>query len=123
EISDDRDVSQFLVLVERELQDDLELATLEIALVAGARDAPGIADDAIELTALDREHDLLRARIASNRLELGAEQRVQRGRERMLIAADAGRADLERRARKHLLQARSRAGLADIEAGHLVVHA
>src|SRR5207248_1729108 len=119
ELADERDVRQFLVLGKRELQDDLELAAVEVGLVARARDAPGIADDAVKLATLDREHDLLRARIAGNRLELGAEERIERGREDVLIAAGASRSDLQRGAREHLLQGRGRAGLADVEARHL----
>jgi len=39
-IGDKRDVRQLFVLVEPELHDDLELASLEVGLVAGAGDAP-----------------------------------------------------------------------------------
>src|SRR5712692_6660646 len=85
------DIGQVLVLVEAELHDDLEAAGSKIVLVAGTRDAPGIPHDAVELAALDCEHDLLRAGIAGNRLELGAEERVERDREYLLIAGSAGR--------------------------------
>ena len=78
----------------------LSLPRREFALVAGAGDAPGIADDAVELATLDRQHDFLGAGIAGDRLQPGAKQRIQGDRERVLVAADAGRAHLQRRARK-----------------------
>ena len=88
----------------RKLHDDLELADCRIRLVAGACDPPGIADDAVELAALDRQHDFLRAGIAGDRLELGAEERIQRGRKGVLVAASAGRSHLQAGACENLLE-------------------
>src|SRR5438093_913628 len=73
--------------------------------------------------ALDGKHDLLRAWIAGNRLELGTQQRVERHGEGLLVAAGASRSDRKPGARKNLLQIRRRRALPDEEARHLIVHA
>jgi hypothetical protein len=66
------------VLGQAKLHDDFEPAEGEIIPVADARDAPGITHDAVEFTALDGEHDLLRAEIPGDRLEPGSDQRIER---------------------------------------------
>src|SRR5207247_709051 len=87
------------------------------------RNAPGIAHDAVEFAALDGKHDLLRAWIAGNWLELGTQQRVERHGEGLLVAAGASRSDREPGARENLLPIRHRRASPDEEARHLIIHA
>ena len=68
----------------------LSSAGRKIIPVASASYAPGIADDAVELAALDREHDFLRAGIAGDRLEPSAKERIERDGKGVLVAASAG---------------------------------
>src|ERR1700722_1485693 len=123
EIGDQRNVRQLRMPVERDLQDDSQCAVVYLLLVAGPRHAPGIADDAVKLAALDGQHQFLSAGIAGNDLELGAEQGVERLGEYLLIAPGAGRANFQGRAIENILEAWCRPGLANEKATNLVVHA
>ena len=123
EIGDQGDGRQLPVLVERQLHDDLELAGFEQVLVAGPGDPPGIADDAVQLASFDGQQNFVGARIAADGREPGAQERVERRGEHLLVAAGAGGADLEVCARQNLRERRRRAGLPNVEPRHLVVHA
>jgi hypothetical protein len=90
ELVEHRHVGQLFVLLQAKLHDDLESTRRKIIPVSGACYAPGIADDAVEYAALDREHDFLRAWIAGDRLEPGAKERIERDGEGVLVAASAG---------------------------------
>ena len=111
------------MLLQPELHHQPELALLHRIDAADARDAPGIAHDPVKLTPAHAEQNLVYAGIASDQLEPGVQDGVERNRKHLRVAPRPAGADLKLPAAQDVVKVPRRSGAGNEEAGDFIVHA
>src|SRR5262249_10525211 len=110
EVGNQGHIRQLRMLLQSELHHQSELAPLHRVHAADPRHAPGIAHDSVKLATAHAQQNLVYPGIASDQLEPGMQDGVERDRKHLRIASRSARANLKLLAVEDVVEAARRGG-------------